>query len=110
MTLGRSVLDDLISREPPRPSEALTPTRRCVSETTFAVQNPAGICRHQSNLCATNVPLHDEHAFDTHVLAARRRHRQYGVVTGADRGTTEPTGFIRGIPVFPGPRLTLGAN
>jgi hypothetical protein len=64
---------------------------------------------HQSNLCTINVPLHDEHAFDTHVLAARRRHRQKRVVTGADRGTTEPTGFIRGIPVFPGPPLTLGA-
>jgi hypothetical protein len=34
--------------------------------------------RHQSNLCTINVPLHDEHAFDTHVLAARRRHRQNG--------------------------------
>jgi hypothetical protein len=63
----RGVLDDLISREPPRPSESLTPTRRCVSETTFAGQNPAGICRHQSNLCTINVPLHDKHVFDTHI-------------------------------------------
>jgi hypothetical protein len=90
-------------------TNAYQQTRRCVSETTFAVQNPAGICRHQSNLCTIKVPLHDEHAFDTHLLAARRRHRQKRVVTGADRGTTEPTGFIRGIPVFPGPPLTLGA-
>ena len=30
-------------------------------QTTFAVQNPAGICRHQSNLCTINVPLHDKH-------------------------------------------------
>ena len=36
-------------------------------QTTFAVQNPAGICRHQSNLCTINVPLHDKHVFDTHI-------------------------------------------
>ena len=28
---------------------------------------PAGIWRHQSNLCTINVPLHDKHVFDTHI-------------------------------------------
>ena len=47
--------------------------KRHVSETTFAVQNPAGSGRRQA------VPLHgilhDKDVFDTHVLAARRRPR-----------------------------------
>lgn len=51
---------------PPRP---LPPTDG-LSETTFAVQKPAGSGQHQA------VPLHDKHVFDMHVLPAPRRHRQ----------------------------------
>jgi hypothetical protein len=44
----------------------------CVSETTFAVHTPPAAAGN------SRVPLHDKHVFDTHVLAARRRHRQNG--------------------------------
>jgi hypothetical protein len=54
------------------------PTRRCLSETTLAVQNPAGAGRHQA------VPLHDKHVFDMHVLAAVPAPPKRAVI-GADR-------------------------
>jgi cytochrome c oxidase subunit 2 len=56
-------------------------------QTTFAVQNPAGICRHQSNLCTINGPLHDKHVFGTHIWWLRGAGT---AKTGHDRGRSMP--------------------
>jgi hypothetical protein len=68
----RSVLDDLIGREPPQPSASLTPHPTMRVRDYIRGANSAGSGRQQSYRCTINVPLHDKHVFDTHVLAARQ--------------------------------------
>src|SRR5215831_19516483 len=73
-------LDDLIGRELPQPSGSLTPqTRRMpVRDLICGAKLRLAAAAIRPYRCTINVPLHDKHAFDTHVLAARRRHRQNG--------------------------------
>ena len=67
------------ARNQGRPSGSLTPQPDDgLSETTFAVQDPAGSGRHQA------VPLHDKHVFGMHVGCAVPAPPKRAVI-GADR-------------------------
>jgi hypothetical protein len=103
------VLDDLISREPPAPRIADPPPDDAHIR---GAKLRLAVAAIRPYLCTINVPLHDKHVFDTHVLAAAgtaKTGRDQGRSRGAEKTAIIARSSGREISVFPGPALPLGA-
>jgi hypothetical protein len=93
----RSVLDDLIGREPPQPSASLTPYPTMRVRDYIRGANPAGSGRQQSYRCTINMYLIRMSWLRGKTGRDRSRSR------GAEKTAIirQISGFIRGNPGFP---------